>query len=315
LNRPMEDLCVRAIARVLDGEEDSGSRNPLSPERKWRATITTFIRQMGINLLLALPYDFVDGVVRWLSRNTLIHKALYRQEALNLNRVLRDIGYDGLTSAGFSDWVYANLLYFWRIAALNRREEFLRRVRVQGLEHLNNARQTGHGVILLGSNVGLKHLTVVLMNLSNIDDVMLIGGGMRTLELVGLSQLKSQFLLDIDHDMIKSNSHLSYQLARGKSILEQGGILTLAGDGHRGMIRQELPFLARTHPFGTGFANLAIATDAVAEIQFHPPIAIPDGDKNEQIRVMVEQFAHRLESYWRVNIQNVHTRQIKQYLA
>jgi lauroyl/myristoyl acyltransferase len=206
--------------------------------------------------------------------------------------------------------------------------EFAHRVRVTGLKHLQRARESGRGAIVLSSNVGWKHLALVALKGQNVDEMMQVGGGMRTLGLIGLTQLKSQFLLTIEEDQIKSNSHLSYQLARGKQVLEHGGLLFIAGDGHRGQQKKEVSFLNRRRRFGTGFAELALTTDALvipvftslradgtAEVTFHPPLTVPDSERETQVRSLLEQYARLLEDYWKTDLPNVRWKQMKQYLS
>ena len=328
LDKPMENLSVRLLARVLSGGEEQkeeisrwGGLLPLS-------AFKTALQHVAVRALKFLPYETVDGFARWLGRQPWAQTVFFRQDLVRFQKIRSATGKPLPDQNSKSEWTYSNLFYHWRIAALNNKREFARRVRVTGLEYLENARKTSRGLIFLSSNVGLKHLAFILLTEMNVDDVMQVGGGMRTLGIVGLSQFRSQFLLAINEELIKSNSHLSFQLAKGKHILEQGGVLIIAGDGQRGHQKKEIPFLNRRRPFGTGFAELAITTDALvvpvltslrengtADIIFHPPLIVPEGSREEQVRSLVEQYARLLEEYWRTDLPNVRWKQMKQYLS
>ena len=328
LERPMENLNARALARVLGGEEE-----PVvgSSQQRWprlRSAFKTALQQANVDLLKAFPYRVVDAGLRWFSRQAWARDIFFRQDSQRIRQILSDTGEPAPTSELIAQWVYSNLLYHWRMAVLNDEEEFAQRVRVTGLEHLQQARESGRGAIVLSSNVGWKHLALVSLKGQNVEDMMQVGGGTRTLGLIGLTQLKSQFLLTIDEEMIKSNSHLSYQLARGKQVLEHGGLLFIAGDGQRGQQKKDMPFLNRQRSFGTGFAELALTTDALvvpvltslradgtADVTFHPPLTVPQGSHEEQVRSLVEQYARLLEEYWKTNLPNVRWKQMKQYLS
>ena len=327
LDKPMEDLSVRMLARVLGGEKDvekSSRQGGLLPLSAFK----TILQRVAVNALKIFPYNVVDGFARWVGKQSWVQFAFFRQDLQHVGKILSDMGRPSLGPGIGSQWIYSNLFYHWRIAALNNKEEFSRRVRVTGVEHLTRARETGHGLIFLSSNVGLKHLAFILLTDLNVDDVMQVGGGMRTLGLVGLSQFRNQFLLAINEELIKSNSHLSFQLAKGKHILEQGGVLIIAGDGQRGQHKKEIPFLNRRRPFGTGFAELALTTDSLvvpvltslradgtADVTFHPPLTVADGNHEEQVRSLVEQYARLLEDYWKTDLPNVRWKQMKQYLS
>ena len=329
LDKPMASITIHALAKALsgDGPADADSAGGRDGFRRSSA-IKVAVQQLVVNVLKAFPYPVADGFFRWYSRQRWAEALFFRGARAMIKKMLLEIGQPDSASKITSEWIYSGLFYHWRISVLNSDGEFPRRVHISGLEHLKQARDSERGTIFLNSNTGLKHLAARAVPGWDAENMMQVGGGKRTLGLIGLTEIKGQLMLDIEEEMVKSKSHLSFQIAKGKQVLEQGGMLFIAGDGSRGLRKLEIPFLKRLRPFGTGFAELAVTTDATvipvftflradgtAEVHFHPALTVPPGTREEQVRSLVEQYAHLLEEYWKSDLPNVRRKQIRQYLT
>ncbi len=328
LDQPLPAITVRALAEVLRGKGaqnvDHSHQDGFSSSSAYKVAL----QQLLVNLLKLFPYSFTDGFLRWYGRQRWVELLFFPGDRKSIAQLLLAAGQPAPSSKMIAEWIYSGLLYHWRIAALNTDKEFAHRVRVSGLEHLAKLHESEHGTIILSSNTGLKHLALHAIQGLVSENIMQVGGGKRTLGLIGLTDIKSRFMLDIEEEMVKSKSHLSFQIAKGKQVLEQGGMLFIAGDGSRGLRKLEIPFLKRLRPFGTGFAELAVTTDATvipvftflradgtAEVHFHPALTVPPGTREEQVRSLVEQYARLLEEYWKSDLPNVRRKQIRQYLT
>jgi acyl-CoA synthetase (AMP-forming)/AMP-acid ligase II/lauroyl/myristoyl acyltransferase/acyl carrier protein len=325
--RPVEELSVRALARVL-GDEERGE-TVARPDRnrlKWRLVkLESAWNKFFVRLV---PYSLGDGLARRLGASRLVQRLFFAERIRRLKRTLASMGHPAPSPALVAQTVSANLLYLWRVASLNRESEFARGVRVTGREHIERARAQGRGVIVLHSHFGLQHLGTVPILDMDPDEAMIIGGSARTLRVAGLGKLNRQSMLSINDETVNDISSLSFQLAKGKRLLERAGILFIAGDGFFGLRKLDFPFLGRSRPFGAGFAEVALtagadvipvfstlAPNGDVEIVFHPPLTPSGANREEQVRSLVEEYVTLLEAQWRTSVPNIRWSQMRKYLA
>ncbi|MEW5941033.1 MAG: AMP-binding protein, partial [Chloroflexota bacterium] len=325
--RPVEDLSARALARILGDEE--GGKTPARTDRnrlRWR--LVKLESAWNKFLVRLVPYAWGDGLARWLGASRLVQRLFFAERIRRLKRTLASMGHPSPSPALVAQTVSSNWLYRWRTTSLNREDEFARRVRVLGREHIERARAAGRGVVVVHSHFGLQHLGAVPVLDMNPDEAMIVGGSARTLRLTGLGKLNRQSMLSINDETINDISSLSFQLAKGKRLLERAGILFIAGDGYYGLRKLDFPFLGRLRPFGAGFAEVALSAGADVipvfsaltptgdvEIVFHPPLAPSGADRDAQVRSLVGQYVGLLEAQWRASVPNIRWSQMRKYLG
>jgi lauroyl/myristoyl acyltransferase len=121
------------------------------------------------------------------------------------------------------------------------------------------------------------------------------------------------------------------ELRAAQRLLEQGGILHLAGDGIVSSGGVVLPFLGRARRFPQGFAHLSVRTGAPAvpvfatlapsgrsiDIQILPPLPSGQDGANlaDRVRVMLDAYAQLLGRMWRTHPSNIQPPQLRKYVA
>jgi hypothetical protein len=141
---------------------------------------------------------------------------------------------------------YGFLMHFHLQRYLFAPLQHIGRIIVKGSDHLDRARAVQQGVMLLSShNYQLPYLRTLALA------QVVIGGIERFVRS-----------LDVDQETVKQILY-SRQLAFARQTLSQGGVIRISPDVNRGRGNSiTVPFHGHQHEFRTGFAELAILTNA-----------------------------------------------------
>jgi lauroyl/myristoyl acyltransferase len=144
----------------------------------------------------------------------------------------------------------------WRLLALSScsEETFRRHVRVQGLEHLEKAREAGRGVILAAAHHGAASMLPVAIPRLGIDVVFIASRDFANLAPSGIRFITRE----------AGDRMLLKPLMAARKVLRTGACVLMLADGDQGDTGVEIPFLDGTQQFARGFASLAVATGAPA---------------------------------------------------
>jgi len=323
--RPVDDLSVRTLARILGDEETEPEYIP-TDESRLRNRLTTLITIWNNAVARVVPYNVGHAWSRFIGGWRLTQRLFFSHRVRRANQALAALGQPAPSRELLTRLISNNILNNFRTTSLSKEKEFSRHVRVTGLEYVERA-LSGHGVMILHSHFGLDHLGMFPILEMKPEDTIILGGNARTMRLAGLGRLNKQSLLSIHEETVNDISRLSFQLAKGKRLLVRGGILIIAADGYQGMRKLTMPFLGRLRPFGSGFAEVALSADADVipvfcpiadngdvEIVFHPPLIVAGANREEQTRSLIEQYASLLESYWKSSFSNVKWLQMRKYI-
>ncbi len=190
----------------------------------------------------------------------------------------------------------------WRLLALSScsDETFGRHVSVQGLEHLEKARETGRGVILVAAHHGAASMLPVAIPRLGIDTVFIASRDFAT-----LAPDSARFIVRQPGDQM-----LLKPLMEARKVLRTGACVLMLPDGDQGAMDVELPFLGGTQQFARGFASLSVASGAPVlpvlclpgpagqvSVVFGEPFQPGDGSagRDEKLVHLVAQYARFLE--------------------
>jgi hypothetical protein len=189
-----------------------------------------------------------------------------------------------------------------------------------GFEKMELLLKQGRRVIALSSHVGAARIL----------PLWLARRGVRVHSLEGRNS-PADHGVTVPENLVISTLQRSF-LARvvfaAKKALEAGWVVHLTGDGGRGTSGIKVPFLGREKQFMAGFAELALATDAVvvpvlaphdetggARLSFLDPLdtGTPDQRNDQRIGNMVREYAALLEKFWKSDPGNVRHGQLDQF--
>jgi amino acid adenylation domain-containing protein len=326
----------------------SRAKNFHASPNLWRQRLTRLgARQVSLGTLLrwairevSLRLDFFQAV-RWLNWwFAQPINPLYRSERAKFKRMIASLGSPDAASenafrirmlsnaiqmnagqwqdyllqpGGFLNAMRNSRHRFWRsfvraVEHSNERERE-RIIIFRGLEHLQNARARGRGIILVSYHSPPGSIaTAILAQATDIGAILTI------------SPAAANWLIESEESARLETANAN-QIAmattiavRGQRILQAGGIVQVYNDIG---VREPgtLAFLIgdRLYDFKTGFAELALATDAVVipvysahditgriRMEFLPPLQTrADVDHKNQVQHLVEQYAQFLEHTWR----------------
>lgn len=279
----------------------------------------------GLNRLLALvPYGLGAPVLAMATRNPLV-RALFRRHRRRLSAFLRENGLTVDERQVFARYLTTNWLTSWRLSALARCSDdvFARWVSLEGYEAFRQLREQGRPVLLCNSHYGGgKIILLALMrrghNIHSLDRQ----------DVFSFSNIRARGeLISINLGDRQSNFMLK-QVFRARKVLQDGGILHIAGDGVRGLSGRAIAFLRRQRRFPASVAELALATDAAVvptfgvldtngqiRLELLPPLKIPDRQlpHDKQIMHLIDQYRSLLQSNWLACPGAIHKGELKIY--
>ena len=276
------------------------------------------------NFLSLAPYGLGADVLSLATRNPLV-QALFRAHRQRLTAFLRENGLKLNERQVFARFLTTNWLTSWRLSALARCSDkgFARWVSLEGYETFKQLREQGRPVLLCNSHYGGgKIILLALMrqghtihSLDRQDSFSF--ANIRThgeLVSINLGDRQSNFMLK--------------QVFRARKVLQEGGILHIAGDGVRGLSGRAIPFLARERTFPASVAEFALATTAAVvptfgkldtngriRLELLPPLEMPDAQLPHEERIMhiIQQYGNLLQAHWLACPGAIHKGELKIY--
>ncbi|MBV7338731.1 hypothetical protein KFU94_63035 [Chloroflexi bacterium TSY] len=259
-----------------------------------------------------IPYPWAFRLLDWSLRYHSMQHLLFRYYVGQIRRFLAVIesGLDEREVVQRS--LFYGSLYHYQIGPWGRmpsekaqQRRYANQVRTEGFELLEKtvAQKKGVLLVLCHDNV-VSWLSLIGARWSR--DAAVQGYG------IGGAHLYVQ-QMGLDSEILE-NTLFSQQLNTARRTLQEGGIVTIAGDGHHGRSAGlEYDFHGRRRPFRTSFAELALMTgaavfvlvnriDADGRIQARlvGPLEVGDGtvDHDVRIRMLVDQYVALLHKVW-----------------
>jgi lauroyl/myristoyl acyltransferase len=256
-----------------------------------------------------VPYGMGVPVLAMATRNFLV-QALFGRHRKRLTTFLHENGLTVNERQAFACYLTTNFLTIWRLLALSRCSDdaYRRWVSVKGYEAFTQLREQGRPVLLYNSHYGAgKHILLFLMRQGHVVH------SLDRFDLFSFFNIRTRGeLVSINLGDRQSNFMLK-QVFLARKVLQEGGILHIAGDGIRGLSGRAIPFLRRQRAFPASVAELALATDAVViptfgvldtdgriRMELLPPLEMPDTQLPHEERVMriIEQYGSQLQAHW-----------------
>jgi KDO2-lipid IV(A) lauroyltransferase len=318
--RDTEGVCVPAGSSFTMTKPRPAASMPTQTERRDRLH-----RLRRLNKLLSLvPYGLGATVIALATRNPLV-QALFRGHRRRLSGFLRENGLTIDKREVFARYLTTNWLSSWRLSALARCSDdaFDRSVSVTGYEAFAKLREQGRPVLLCNSHYGSGKMILLAL--------MRQGHTIHSLDrqdVFSFSNIRARGeLISINLGDRQCNFMLK-QVFRARKVLQEGGILHIAGDGVRGLSGRAIPFLRRQRRFPASVAELALATNAAVAATFGtvdtdgrirlellPPLEMPDPKFTHEERVMriIEQYRSLLQEHWLACPGAIHKGELKNY--
>lgn len=191
-------------------------------------------------------------------------------------------------------------------------------VRLEGERHLREALEPGRGVLLLIGHLGLNTLVMAALGHRGYRIHQLGAPPPVWREILGPENVSPlayrRYQRTWRNEQALPARHISVFafLRPAYRALKQGDILCVAVDGGGGTRWVEVSFLGRRCNVSSGPATLAVRTGAAALPAFvvrgddgrhrmilEPPLAVGEGDRDEQVRDLTQRFMARLEHWVR----------------
>jgi acyl carrier protein/lauroyl/myristoyl acyltransferase len=259
-----------------------------------------------------LPYATGSKILEIVCRYPEVMRLIFRKRARLLRRVLAALGNSTSETEALRQHLRTFLWVSWRLVALAQCSpaEFDTWVTMTGVEALQRTREKGQGAVIPLSNIGPRGLPALALRRLGLTDFMMVGtedlyAGI--LDLIGLSNLKERHHFFI----INRDRRRASQLLTAQRLLQQGGIVFIAGDGQLGKLPFLFPFCNRLRHFGFGFAELALRTGVPVfpmfstvqpggkvHVEFHGPLAVSGSTHQESADRLVQEYVTLLERYW-----------------
>ncbi len=190
-------------------------------------------------------------------------------------------------------------------------------VKFNGLDEVIKLNKSGHGIVLLNSNIGPCRLLAGILSRKNIDFISLEAG--QLMQASGTNK-------DIDIKILgKGNNFLLRQLFEADKALKTGRIVQSTGDGHEGNHSLERNFLGQPRHFQTSLLEIAIKRKALVipvfvifenknsiRIDFHPEMATENAGNVDSL---LDGYISLLEKYWLKYPGQVSYSQVKRFFV
>ena len=265
-------------------------------------------------LVLVLP---VRAAFRLFGLMGRLHCALARRRNGRLLALYAEAGcsFDGKSACRSFENHYIDRMHIFLYPRLRRKEQIAPFVRMEGLEHLEAARKSGRGVLIVQPHFGPVQITLLALALHGYDPVQIGYPTDRGLSWIGRHvafRLRMKYEGMLTAPIVSAEAHLGSVYKH----LKRGGVVLSTGDmtgGGMFLGRQyELEFMGRRVRFPLGSADLAIRTGALYvptfiiversdsfRIVFEQPIEPETGDAGRDMIEMSRGFAHVAERYVR----------------
>ena len=284
------------------------------------------LRRLNKFLALVLPYGLGARALALATRNPLV-QALFGKHRLRLTNFLDENGLTVDRHQAIARYLTTNWLTSWRLSALARCSDaaFARWVSLDGDEIFRQLRAQGRPVLLCNSHYGSGKIILLAL--------LRQGHTLHSLDrqdIFSFSNIRARGELISINLGDRQNNFMLKQVFRARKVLQEGGILHIAGDGVRGLSGRAIPFLGRLRNFPASVAELALATNAAViptfgtldadgriRLKLLPPLEMPDAQLPHEQRVMqfIEQYGRLLQAHWLADPGEIHKGELKIYAA
>lgn len=275
-------------------------------------------------ILSVVPYGIGAAAIAMATRSSLV-QALFRVQQKRLAFFLKENGLEVDQRQVFARYLTTNGMTIWRLLALSRcsKEVFEQWVSMKGYETFAQLREQGRPVVLYNSHYGAgKFFLLALMRQGHI------------VHSIDRFDLFSFFNIRTPGKLVSINlgdpqgSFMLKQVFRARKVLQEGGILHIAGDGTRGLSGRAIPFFGRKRQFPASVAEFALATGATVvptfgvlrtdgrvQLDFLPALEMPDAQLAHEDRVMhiIKQYASLLQKHWVASPGSIWKNEMKVY--
>lgn len=279
--------------------------------------------------IIILPYAAGIKFLSWFCAQQWAHRIFFRKHVHRLRQVLSCIKSPNKKTDVIRISLLANFFQHWIYGALARTspQEFDRWVTVKGRATLQSSHRKNRGVVLVLSHLALEHLTRLMLDRRGFDDILIFAAGLNPEipKILGLTRSK-QIVLGLKND----DRFFIRHLAAAKKVLDQGGIVLIAGDGRQGDSGINIPFHGRLLSFKAGFAELAINSGADAipafvsidtaghiDVKFLDPLNkdLPETGHKEKVEFLIRRYVDLLEKNWTDDPGNIRFGRLSRFLS
>ncbi|MGE0684152.1 MAG: AMP-binding protein, partial [Candidatus Binatia bacterium] len=259
-----------------------------------------------------LPYFIGVKILEIVCRYPEVMRLMFRKRSHVLRRVLAELRNPISEVEALRQHLRTFLWMSWRLVALAQCSptEFETWVTMTGVEKLQRTREKGQGAVIPLSNIGIRGFSALVLRHLGLTDFMIVGTEdlyAGVLDLLGLSALKERHHFSLTN----RDRRRASQLLTAQRLLQQGGIVFIAGDGQLGKLPFLLPLCNRLRHFGFGFAELALRTGVSVfpmfstvrpggqvHVEFHGPLEVSGSTHQETVACLVREYVTLLEQYW-----------------
>jgi len=296
------------------------SRSPVAPAPRLRHRLRAAVGRF-------IPYALGNRCLRLFLRQQWLIARLYAGE-LRLFRDFQDAMRPSPAGPGADarTHIAANTFGSWRVLALALapEHEYFRWVTVRGREVIRRHTDSGKGLLVVNSHVGSPR--IVTLTLSR------LGYAVNSLEVGDLiARLGVADRHSVSVTLVRKEKTRMWlrEVYAARKVLSTGGIVHLAGDGYKGDSGYERGLLGRVRRFATGFAELAVGTDADVIVAFshvkadghievdfsHTLHAGPaSDDKRVRVHRLIDQYVDLLQDRYVHNAANARWSHMRRFL-
>ncbi|MCP4885197.1 MAG: hypothetical protein P1U77_22735 [Rubripirellula sp.] len=202
-------------------------------------------------------------------------------------------------------------------------------IRVEGWQHVQQMLESGNGVILLTTHVGVPRLLRWYLRTLDYEVCYLLKMGLPKVEKHSFRARFGRWHRNryhLDDDVLFGQEELSVQyLKKAYRQLQQNQLVNISGDGSSGDTRVPVRICGQELSFATGWLSLGIMSGAeilpcftmldsskLFRLVIQSPLRCADGDQGaKQLDAMLSDYVSRIEEYIQQNPTNVF---ISQYL-
>lgn len=261
-----------------------------------------------------LPYDLGNAIIRWFCRTRFARENYFRRREMILREFALQSDMTHIDHL-FPETFMINFQKGWRAAKLSylSDREFFRKVKINGINHLDDALKAGKGVVLLNSHFGFAEIALTLFSRLNypIFATVVREKGANSMKVKGIKKSFEPVLLQFKD---QSNEELIKLLFKARQTLRSGGIVHLLGDGYHGKSSINFTFLGKVRGFRPSFAELALSSGAaivpmIARInpkgevfvEIIPPLdqGVQEMEHADKVNYLMKQYIDILADCWK----------------
>ncbi len=277
-----------------------------------------------------IPYGTGNRILNRFSKSSYAEKYLFKRKIRSFTAFLEDIKVERNQKDFAKQKFVIDYKKNWRcmsVSHMNSRQ-INKYFHLEGYEKFREYYNEGKGIILIGSHFGVAAVILSLFPKIGFNDLHTI---------VREDALESSKFKDINKNLQvkslmfnkRSNAELMKSLFKAKSILDDGGVIHIMGDGQKGNATYTLRFINKLRSFRLSFTELSLATNAYLipvfvimderghfHVKFSEPLdkGAESMSREDKTRHILEQYARILSNNWKEHPLQVNQGQIESYL-